>query len=412
MSTESTDDNQRKRVALVYSGQPRHLKECHPNHKATFYEANPNWDIDVFGHIWYCDEWSKPDSEDVHLTQNLSKRSQAKVLRLQQRKGGIRFAPDTKDFIQEQYQPKKIVFEKPRYFQTDKAIDNLKRTDNKSKPLHPNRVSNMLSMMYSIEEANNLKRAYEKEHQFTYDCVVRIRTDNYFEFPFGCPLDVSPIKPLDEYDLTKLNLQWQDYWKRAGVPSFSIDDSFLFANSEIMDKCCNLFSSIDNCPDELMWYSHAVAGHHVLISQKIPIESHHWLSFLMRKRGKVELYSSDSAIQYFYQLRKQTIEQIAGKEEAKKHERAIRWLCEMPGQKISIKEISDLTSFYKASGLLLETDGRHEGWYYKNRIRAKPASVTYSFGKRLKKDIRAYVLKQQLIGWARKIKLIMMRTMS
>ena len=29
-----------KKLALIYSGQPRHLRECFENHKKNFYDSN------------------------------------------------------------------------------------------------------------------------------------------------------------------------------------------------------------------------------------------------------------------------------------------------------------------------------------------------------------------------------------
>ena len=42
---------------MIYSGQPRHLKECFENHRSTFWDANPDAEIDVFAHIWYDEAW-------------------------------------------------------------------------------------------------------------------------------------------------------------------------------------------------------------------------------------------------------------------------------------------------------------------------------------------------------------------
>ena len=44
-----------KKLALIYSGQPRHLRECYENHRSNFYQ--PGWDVDVFAHIWYDESW-------------------------------------------------------------------------------------------------------------------------------------------------------------------------------------------------------------------------------------------------------------------------------------------------------------------------------------------------------------------
>ena len=44
-----------KKLALIYSGQPRHLRECHENHVENFYQKG--WDVDVFAHVWYDKSW-------------------------------------------------------------------------------------------------------------------------------------------------------------------------------------------------------------------------------------------------------------------------------------------------------------------------------------------------------------------
>ena len=43
------------KLALLYSGQPRHLRECHENHVKNFHQEG--WDVDVFAHIWYDESW-------------------------------------------------------------------------------------------------------------------------------------------------------------------------------------------------------------------------------------------------------------------------------------------------------------------------------------------------------------------
>ena len=40
------------KIALVYSGQPRDIKECFPNHWETFWKTNEGCEVDVFAHMW------------------------------------------------------------------------------------------------------------------------------------------------------------------------------------------------------------------------------------------------------------------------------------------------------------------------------------------------------------------------
>jgi len=80
------------KVALLYSGQPRYVKECHSNHIKTFYRKNPDSEIDVFAHIWY----------DEKLV--------GSYFRNEVMKNG-KWEPDTREYIMNAWKPKGIIFE-------------------------------------------------------------------------------------------------------------------------------------------------------------------------------------------------------------------------------------------------------------------------------------------------------------
>lgn len=61
------------------------------------------------------------------------------------------------------------------------------------------RFQHVHSMYYSIQKANYLKRRYEEEQGFTYDCVVRCRSDLYFDIDF-------PAHEFDPETIRVLNL--------------------------------------------------------------------------------------------------------------------------------------------------------------------------------------------------------------
>lgn len=376
----------KKRVALVYSGQPRYLKECHASHKSAFYEQNPDWEIDTFGHIWHEDTQETREGEALHST--------GKTVRQKERTTAF----DRKNFIREHWKPKKIFFETPRRFKFARDLSKLKPghqiREQKLKPWGPTQLSNTLSMLYSMEKANDLKKSYEKECQFKYDCVVRIRTDYHFELPIGCPKNINPMKALDEYDLSKLNVQELNL-KLLNYPDFCMDDMFAFSNSAVMDKFFSVFSNVGDFPDYLMWNNHYIVGYHVAISEKIPMQTHPWFGNLIRKKHKsLEIYSLSK--KYFYELRKKTIQELAGNEIAREYDSVLLWLSGMPGPKVSLDKILDLTSFYINAGLLAEYD-KKPLQYCKRLIQRDPSRVTHGLLK-IKKGQRAYVLRQQLTG--------------
>ena len=87
------------RIALCYSGRPRSYQECHENHKQNF-RLGQN-DVDVFAHMWF--------DEDLVGSQFRTDVGQGTW-------------PDAgvKEWIDENWKPKKIKYEKPilcRYVQ-------------------------------------------------------------------------------------------------------------------------------------------------------------------------------------------------------------------------------------------------------------------------------------------------------
>jgi len=47
---------QKKRLAIMYSGQPRNMEACIKNHSYAIHKANPHWDIDIFVHFLYDED--------------------------------------------------------------------------------------------------------------------------------------------------------------------------------------------------------------------------------------------------------------------------------------------------------------------------------------------------------------------
>ena len=156
----------KKRLALLYSGQPRALELCTYNHRKMIIEANPEWDVDIFVHFLFTqktklgdrnkDKWPKEEK-------------------------------DLRQFIQKHWQPKDFVIEK--------AIINQQFDEDENNPPpwrqeHHKTILNYrnyrlyhAAMCYGIEMANTLKKQYENKHGFVYDCAMRIRSDIFFRHP-------------------------------------------------------------------------------------------------------------------------------------------------------------------------------------------------------------------------------------
>jgi hypothetical protein len=80
----------------------------------------------------------------------------------------------------EQVNPKLAEIEAQIHFNED-LWDHIDYT---TKEVDGVRYQHAHSMYYSIYRANELKKRYERENGFVYDCVVRSRTDLYFDKEF------------------------------------------------------------------------------------------------------------------------------------------------------------------------------------------------------------------------------------
>jgi hypothetical protein len=196
-----------KKVALIYSGQPRHLRECYANHKKNFYESNPDWEVDVFAHIWYDESWVGSYFWDSYKNRG-------------------KWDADLIPYIEENWNPKALEFEEPKDFESDWQPDQR----------FPHPVNNIISMFYSLEKANNLKRKYEEENNFKYDCVVRLRTDEFF---------YKDIGSLNNYNLNTVNVH-----NEYAHLDYGINDHFAFGSSELMDKYLSVCSNLETIINE------------------------------------------------------------------------------------------------------------------------------------------------------------------
>lgn len=222
------------KIALCLSGQPRYLDIGYQYLYNIFLSK---YDVDVFSHIWFDEKLTNKDI-DFCIRYNRShkweKNSDKKVLDL--------------------YKPKKYIFEPPKQFSTQPFLGaNFELI----KP------ENVLSMYYSIEQANKLKKEYEEENNFKYDVVIRSRTDII----------------LQNFNLNLLNLENKIYYYGLDQLMFEnipiTNDQFALGSSEHMDTYSSLYSML-----EYYWQNYkppSMVGERILTTHlyhsKVPIHS-------------------------------------------------------------------------------------------------------------------------------------------
>lgn len=225
------------KIALCYSGQLRHVKECVKNHKNTFFCGD---NIDVFAHLWFDSMYEGKAFDEAHRNRGS-------------------FKKDDVDFFMNEFCPVYSIIEPPMSFSSELRPD----------PRFPHPINNTLSMFYSIKMSNGLKKRAEIENKFSYDYVVRLRTDEYF---------LSTIGSFDRYQCDSLHVL-----NEYAHLDYGINDHFCIGNSENMDKYCSVYDDFDKLyqmgaainPECLL-------GFNVVIHHKLSVKKHDWKYKLFR----------------------------------------------------------------------------------------------------------------------------------
>lgn len=104
-------------------------------------------------------------------------------------------------------------------------------------------------MYYTIHQANELKKKYEKENNFKFDLVIRARMDFFLEsqLPYE---EVSAAIENKKIIYTGINLlhkgreSGRNNWNYSG--KYGVDDQFIFGSSPALDIVCDTFLNRTN----------------------------------------------------------------------------------------------------------------------------------------------------------------------
>lgn len=191
-----SEPTKKLKTALCISG---HLRTFEDNYESVKINILDRMDCDVFIHTW--------DIMGMAYRPSDSKLYAIETQRLASK-------------IQKLYNPKKLVIEPTKPFPITPLMQ--------SRLLDHRDISGILSMFYKIEACNSLKKEYETENGFTYDCVIRFRGDLFMETPI--PVDFN----------TNLNHLFIPAYGNFG----GICDQFAYGSSPIIDTYSNLYSNL------------------------------------------------------------------------------------------------------------------------------------------------------------------------
>lgn len=206
------------KTAVIFCGQPRFVEECFPAIKRNIISPNK---ADVFAHLWFGEE----------ITDNPYKHGGAGGWENQ------RIKSNAIEKFKDLYLPLSLLVERPRKFRNSSihfeksleryfwgAIDNPKEPNFKSRTIRDN-----YSAKYSLLQSNLLKKNYELENDFKYDCVIKIRTDLICHAPIIA----------SDYDLEYI------HYKEMGQKDGMISDWMNLGSSKNMDVYSSVFSTFE-----------------------------------------------------------------------------------------------------------------------------------------------------------------------
>jgi len=215
------------KIALCISGQMRTYEECYPNLKK--YILDP-LQPDIFIHTWEGSGISH--KENIHIEEKIVLYSELEKL----------------------YAPKKVVIE-----QFDKSyLDKFSgvKVPNLIKEKEPNQCKGSIPLFYKMNKCNELKKEFEKEFDFKYDVVIKLRPD------------LMILEPLKIQNIYKNKLYFSNY---AINQNYQLSDKFAYGSSKVMDQYTSVWNYLNEYWKTPLgdgnWESHRVGErlmfHHV-----------------------------------------------------------------------------------------------------------------------------------------------------
>lgn len=232
------------KVALLFHGQPRYLKNPFPL-KSHTREILDKYETDVYVHTWFDEEqteyefstWSRISSCPIE--------------------------PNSPQLIEEFYNPKVMKVEKPQKFafseHSRKLIDG--RGFRPEDGWHDQNYNNILSSLYSIESVCNLVEPYKDD----YDFIILSRLDNLvYRLP-----DLNELNN-DRFYLSDHHPRFPDLLFFFG-PNY-LDTMKVYSNVDsLVEKHCHeLWGPSLNEPLKMFNYLHVHGGTNV-VPTRLPV---------------------------------------------------------------------------------------------------------------------------------------------
>jgi hypothetical protein len=250
------------KIAIEFYGHLRSFRDTAENIKNMFIANYP--DVDIFIHTW-----DKTDHSDkAWHNKNGEQR-------------GIYLTDDDIQFLNENYKPKKIVYEEQLLPEEgDNKEYLLKMTQIPMKRII------IKNIFYTKYRANELRKEYEQETGTKYDYVIQARLDLLFDKKFDIreyieattviPTDIKfPIPDIDNKFFYCSDWYVMNQGKVFDEVYSSGSDVIYFGKPSVIDKVCSLYTNLPHINLEKDFYSNEYlllfnARNNGLIPVKIP----------------------------------------------------------------------------------------------------------------------------------------------
>lgn len=221
--SKSKPINDKRKIALCISGYLRTFEDCYPSILENVIQDN---NVDIFIHtydkIGHSSGWRSP----IDLSENINMRF-------------LESLPNLKTLVTEKWDDIKWQFEKFK-----KIVPNVTN------------INVIATIFYKIYQCNELKKQYERENNFIYDLVIRMRGDQIFtkKINFDFPLDKILINayPWGDEDYVD-HYQLHDE-KTMDHENECLNDRFAVGSSSNIDYVSDLYNHFE----ELITGAHCV----------------------------------------------------------------------------------------------------------------------------------------------------------
>lgn len=229
------------KIALCLSGQPRGIPLC-----LSFIQNNiikPNNISDVFFHAWH-------NEKDVGKFYNSAQSNQNGFVGL--------VKPNTEDTLVNTLKPKLFLVEPQRDFL---HLRNLIQEPSANQEF-------LGSNFFSVWSANELKRQYEQEQGFLYDCVIRTRYDLFY----NAPIKVKDYQEKITGDNIVLMERFQNDQDSKNNSNQPMVDIFAFGSSKVMDVFSSVYPNMVELNKQISpRFGENYLGQHIRVNNKIAL---------------------------------------------------------------------------------------------------------------------------------------------